>query len=161
MIEIAKIVKPQGIKGEVKALALTNVLAVFDLVKNCVIGNETMQIEKLSIRQGFLYIKFKGINTRNDAELLRNKVIKIDKELLEKAKGDELLVDDLIGMALYDDQNNFVGQIMAVENYGATDILVLEKEGRTVDVPFLNEVFMQKGDKIVVNSEKFKEVAQW
>ena len=70
------------------------------------------------------------------------------------------MVDDLIGMALYDDQNNFVGQIMAVENYGATDILVLEKEGRTVDVPFLNEVFMQKGDKIVVNSEKFKEVAQ-
>ena len=160
MIEIAKIVKPQGIKGEVKALALTNVLAVFNLVKNCVVDGKSMKIDKLAIRQGFLYIKFNGIDTRNDAETLRNKSIKIEKELLLSIKGDEFLVEDLIGMALYDENHNFVGQILNIENYGATDILVIEKDGRRVEVPYLGEVFKQKGDTIVVDSEKFKEVAE-
>ena len=160
MIEIAKIVKPQGIKGEVKALALTNVLAVFDFIKDCFIDGKTMHIERLSIRQGFLYIKFKEISSRNEAETYRNKLIKVEKEIVENAKGEDYLVDDLIGMALCDENNNFVGQIVEVVNYGATDILVLEKDGRQIEVPFLSEVFMQEGDKIIVNSEKLKEVSE-
>lgn len=159
MLEIAKILKPQGIKGEVKAEPLTNVVEVFSSLKECLVGNRTMQIERSSFRQGFLYIKFKEINSRNDAELERGKVIKIERSLLEKEKeADEFFVDELIGMIIYDDKGELVGQIINILNYGATDIIVLEKENRRMEAPFIHEVFYREGDVLVANHEKLLEV---
>ncbi len=159
MIEIAKIVKPQGIKGEVKALPSTNVVGIFDVLTECLVGNKIMKIKHISFRQGFLYIKFDEINTRNDAELYRNQSIKIEKNLLEEMKGeDEFLVDDLIGMLIYDEKGELVGQIVDVLNYGASDILVFEKDGRSFEVPYVDEVFTAENGTLVANSEKLLEV---
>ena len=159
MLEIAKILKPQGIKGEVKAEPLTNVVEIFSSLKECLVGNRTMQIERSSFRQGFLYIKFKGIDSRNDAELERGKVLKVERSLLESEKDeDEFFVDELIGMVVYDDQGQLVGQIMEILNYGATDIIVFEKENRRLEAPFIEEVFYKEGDHLVANHEKLIEV---
>ena len=76
MIEIATIVKPQGIKGEIKAVPSTNVVEVFDVIKECLVGGKVMHVKNLSFRQGFLYIKFAEINSRNEAENYRNLTIK-------------------------------------------------------------------------------------
>lgn len=159
MIEIAKILKPQGIKGEVKAMPLTNVLAVFNNMESCLVGNKNMKVERVSLRQGFLYIKFEGVCTRNDAELYRNQNICVDKSLLEELKDeDEFLIDDLIGMVIYDDEGNLVGQIIDIENYGACDIFLLEKEGREIQVPFVEDVFYREGDLLKAKKDKLAEV---
>lgn len=159
MIEIATIVKPQGIKGEVKAVPSTNVVEVFDVIKECLVGGKMMHVNRLSFRQGFLYIKFDEINTRNDAENYRNLTIKIDKKLLEEAKNEEdFLIDDLIGLVLYDDKGEMVGQIVSVQNFGASDIFVIEKEGRTYEIPFVGDVFKVENDTLIVDSEKLLEV---
>ena len=159
LLAIAKIVKPQGIKGEVKAQPLTNVLAVFDNLKQVSIEGKAYDITRISFRQGFLYITFKGFETRNQAEELRNKKIMIDKSLLEENTDDyEFLVDDLIGTVLYDTDGNLVGQIMDVENYGATDNFIIEIDGREYQVPFLKEVFLIKDGTLVVDRAKFEEV---
>lgn len=159
MIEIAKILKPQGIKGEVKALPLTNVLAVFDNIEICRVGNREMKIEHISLRQGFLYIKFEGVNTRNDAELYRNQDILVEKSFVEDLKDeDEFLIDDLIGMVIYDDHGDMVGQIVDIENYGACDIFVLEKEDREFEVPFVEDVFYREGELLKARRAKLEEV---
>ncbi len=159
MLEIAKILKPQGIKGEVKALPLTNVLAVFNSIKSCVVGNIVLNIENVSLRQGYAYIKFKEISTRNEAEKLRNYILKVEKDVLEEIKEEnEFLVDDLIGMILYDDKKNLIGQIVDIMNYGACDIFIIEKDGRKYQVPYVDDVFRKEGNILVVDSEKIKEV---
>lgn len=159
MIEIAKILKPQGIKGEVKAMPLTNVLAVFNLLKSCVVGQKTMNVEHISVRQGYVYIKFDEIKTRNDAENYRNQTIKVEKELLESAKDSEdFLIDDLIGMVLHDEKGEIIGQIIDVINYGSSDIFIIEKDGRSYQVPYVEDVFKRENDHLVVDSEKIKEV---
>jgi len=161
-IEIAKILKPQGIKGEVKALPLTNVLAVFNNIKSCLIGAKEYNILHISLRQGFLYIKFDEVKTRNDAELLRNQIIMIDKNLLEQLKAeDEFLIEDLIGMLLYNQEGQYVGQIMDVENYGACDVFIIEKDGRKHEVPYVDEVFIAQNGTLIVNQSKFDEVCIW
>lgn len=160
MIDIAKILKPQGIKGEVKALPLTNILAVFENLKKIHVEEKEMQIEKISLRQGFLFIKFAGVNDRNSAETLRNKRLFIEKEVLEdNLDEDEFLVDDLIGSVLYDEEGNLFGQVLDVENFGATYNFIIEREGRTFQTPFVVGVFEKQGDKIVVNRKKFDEVS--
>ena len=159
MLPIAKIVKPQGIKGEVKAVPLTNVLAVFDKLQSVFIDGKEYIIKRLVFRQDFLYILFEGVLTRNQAEELRGKQLMVAKEELEKATGDyEFLLDDLIGSVLYDTKGQLVGQIVDVENYGATDNFIIEVEGRLVQVPFLKEVFLLSDNGLVVDREKFEEV---
>ena len=159
MLEIARILKPQGIKGEIKAELLTDVVSIFDVLTECLVGNKNMHIQHVSLRQGFLYIKFDEIKTRNDAELYRNQVLKVEKSLLEEMKGeDELLVDDLIGAILYDDEGNMVGQIVEILNYGASDIFVLEKEGREYSIPYVEDIFMMKDGQLVVDSKRLQEV---
>lgn len=160
MLKIAKIVKPQGIKGECKAQPLTNVLAVFKSLRSAHVGGKEVAVERASVRQDFLYIKFAGIDTRNDAETLRGKFIEIEKDEVEKHT-QEFLVDDLIGMTLYDESGDYVGQIMDVENYGAGDIFIIEKNGRTAQAPYVEKAFFRHGDKLVVNKVGFDEVAIW
>lgn len=161
-LEVAKIVKPQGIKGEVKAQPLTNVLAVFIDLKNCIIDGKQMQIEHIVLRQGFLYIQFAGVADRNAAEALRNKEICIDKSLLrQKKQNGDFLIDDLIGMRLYDLEGLYVGQIMDIENYGSCDIFILDCDGRHCEAPYVKDVFVQVGDALKVDRTKFDEVAIW
>ena len=159
MLEIAKIVKPQGIKGEVKAVPSTNVVEVFSNLQECLVGNRTMHIQHIAFRQGFLYIKFKEVQTRNDAELERGKAIYIEKSLLENVKDEEdFFVEDLIGMVVYDDKGDMVGQIINILNYGASDILVFEKEHREFQAPFVKDVFYRDGDTLIARADKLKEV---
>ena len=158
-IEIAKILKPQGIRGEVKALPLTNLLAVFKNLGNCFVDDREFEISRISLRQGFLYVTFKGVSTRNEAETLRDKLIYIEREDLEKAKAeDEFLIDELIGMLLYNEKGEFVGQILDVVNYGACDVFIIEKDDRKMEVPYVEGVFSAKDGTLVVNQQKFDEV---
>ena len=162
LIEVAKIVKPQGIRGEVKAQISTNVNAVFNGLEEAYVEGKKFEISSISLRQGFLYVKFEGIDDRNMAETLRGKRIMLDKDLIKNAlEEDELLVDDLIGMVLYDKEGNLVGQIVDVENYGATFNFIIDCNGRTVQTPFVDGVFERDGDTLVVNKAKFDEVSVW
>lgn len=159
MLPIAKIVKPQGIRGEVKAMPLTNVLAVFDNLQNVFIDGKDVKINKLSFRQGFLYIMLDGVDSRTKAELLRNKQLFVSKQLLQECKGDyEFLLDDLIGMVLYDTEGNLVGEIVDIENYGATDNFIIDFQNRRYQVPFLKDVFLVKNGTLVVDRKKYEEV---
>ena len=162
MIEIAKILKPQGIKGEVKALSSTNVSEIFSTLKQCLIGNKLMHIQHISSRQGFLYIKFEEINSRNDAENYRNQSLFIEKSQLEMfLDDDKFLVDDIIGMVIYDENGEMVGQVLDIVNYGASDIVILEKDKRQYEVPYIDEVFKKVGDKLIADSKKLLEVMVW
>ena len=107
-----------------------------------------------------LYIKFSEVNDRNSAENLRNKKLYLEKEMLEEnLQDDEILVDDLIGMLLFDTDGEKVGQIVDVENYGATFNLIIEKNGRTVQTPFVDGLLIKDGDTFKVNRKIFEEVS--
>lgn len=160
MIDVAIILKPQGIKGEVKAQPLTNVLAVFENLRKINVEDKEVKIEKIALRQGFLYIKFAGVNDRNMAETLRGKKLFVEKTLLEeKLDEDEILADDLIGMVLYDTDGRLVGQIVDIEEYGATYNFIISCNGRTVQTPFVEGLLIKDGDSFKVNRKKFDEVS--
>lgn len=155
---IAKISKPQGIRGELKCQVLTDVLAVFDnTVMDFYVSGKPMHAEKVCFRQGAAYIKFEGVNTRNEAELFRNKEISLDKETVEKFLQDEILIDDLIGLVICDEEGFPVGQIVDYESYGAADILTIFEDGHEYQVPFIKEIFKQNGKKLFVDRQKYNE----
>lgn len=157
LIAIGKIVKPQGIKGEVKIKPYTDIPAVFENNTIFLLG-KSYDVERYSFRQGFYYVKFKQVLDRNMAEKLRNFEVCIEREILKKLNDDELLIDDIIGMVLFDTEGELVGQIMDVEDYGNGYILIIEENKRLVQVPYVEGVFNQTKEKLIVNRKKYEEV---
>jgi 16S rRNA processing protein RimM len=132
---IAKIGAPHGIKGEVRVTSFTeNPLALGDYEPLIDAAGNLYQIEKSRPAKNVLVVRFKGIDTREAAERIRGTELFIERNSLPDDTGeDEFYITDLIGMHVFDMQNNLVGMIRDVADFGAGDLLEiapLNKNGR-------------------------------
>ena len=151
---VGKIIKPQGIKGEVKILPLIDIPAIFNGKHKLYIEKRETPFSTACFRLGYAYVKFTEITDRNMAELYRNKQIFISKEDFNVLAVDDFLIEDLIGSVIYDENEELVGQIMNVVDYGFDDVLVIKEEGHIYEVPFRKAIFKTKNGTIyAVRSE--------
>ena len=80
MLIIGKIVKAQGIKGEVKIIPITDDVLRFNKLKKATVKGQEMTVESSRVQNDCAYVKFKGVDTRNDAELLQNEYVSVARE---------------------------------------------------------------------------------
>lgn len=98
---IGRVVKPQGIKGEVKVLLLTDGFFSVKNLKEAYIGDKLYKIN--SIKDAGVpcaFLGLQGICDRNAAEALRGADVYADKSLINKDKN-AYFIEDLIGLTLY------------------------------------------------------------
>ncbi len=160
MVEIAKILKPQGLKGEMKLDLFLKDEQTWKKITQVRLSGTDYMVKSIRFYKGFGYILLCGIDTIDIAEKFRNRCIFVDKSQLETDKN-EYLIDDLIGCELRDKLDNFVGVVESVECYGATNIINILNCGAMHSFPFLKKVLVDvdvKNKKIVVDEEKLKEV---
>ena len=151
---VGKIIKPQGIKGEVKILPSIDIPAIFNGKHQLFIEKRETKIKSASFRLGYGYVHFEEVTDRNVAEKYRNKFVYITKEEFEKLSTDDFLIEDLVGTVVYDESGNLVGQIMGVTDYGFDDIIVVKEEGRLYEVPFRKEIFgFEENNLYVIKAE--------
>ena len=141
---VGKIIKPQGIKGEVKILPLIDIPAIFNGKHELFVEKRQTKFSTASFRLGYGYVKFDEVTDRVVAEKYRNKFVYITREEFDKLAVDDFLIDDLVGTMLYDEQEALVGQIMGVTNYGFDDILIVKEGGHLYEVPFKKAIFGKK-----------------
>ena len=138
---VGKIVKPQGIKGEVKIFPLVDIPAIFNGKHEFFINKKPVKTKSCTYRLGFAYATFDIIPDRNTAEKFRNSLIYIDKEEFYKIPSNKFLIDDLVGQTLYDENGEYVGQIMGVENFGFDDVIIVKEGERLYQIPFVKDNF--------------------
>ena len=140
-LEAGKIVTTHGIKGEVKIMPYTDtpeLLCEFDRLftgKN----HDEIYIEKSRVSKNMVIAKIKGIDTPENAEKLRNKILFMHRDDLELDE-DTYFIQDLIGMEVRDAETNFIyGKIADVIQTGANDVYVIQSE-REYLVPAIPDV---------------------
>lgn len=145
-ILVGKILKPQGIKGEVKVKPMLDKLERFSSFEKFFVGrkNQVFEVEKIDIRFGYAYVTFKNIKTRNEAETLRNLSLFVSREDFGRLDEDSFLLDDLIGLdVIYQGTKQCAGKIIDVEQFGSADVItVLSGDGRKYQLPFLKTIFV-------------------
>ncbi|MBR7091059.1 MAG: 16S rRNA processing protein RimM [Clostridia bacterium] len=166
MINIAKITKPQGVKGEVKAQPFLGGTDVHFLTKqkSLYIDGIERKIESCSYRVGYLFIKLSDVNNRNDAELLRDKVITFPRSKMPPLDVNEFYTDDLIGCTILDEFDKRIGKIADIKDYGATSILVIKDGTEEILCPFLMDLFTEINIEyatLIVDRQKFDEVTKY
>jgi len=144
MYLIGIILKPQGIKGEVKVKSVSpdphrfNILDEVNIIENKL---RTYSIQTVRISNGFVYLKFDGINSRNDAELLRGKEIFIPENQLIDLETNEYFVHDLIGCNVQDEDGQFIGEITDIMQQSSNDIYVIrDRNGQEQLIPAIKDV---------------------
>lgn len=161
-ISFGKIVKPHGLKGEVKVLLSTNQTQFLSTLKNVYIGENDIpvKVEKSYIVGKFVIIKFFGISSFEQADKLRGLIVAVERKEFVLPE-DNFLVEDLIGSTIYDEKNKEVGKLIEVLQYGAADVFVVWADGREYSFPFIKEMVLKvlpQQKIIIVSRQNFDEV---
>lgn len=147
-LEIGQIVNTFGIKGMVKVKPFTNNINRFDDLKNVYIKNrkekKEYQIEEVKYHKNMVLIKFKGIETPEDANLLRESYLLIDRSKEEPLEDGNYYIVDMIGIEVYSDKGELLGNLEDIFNTGSNDIYVVkDNQGKQILLPAISEVIKQ------------------
>ena len=131
LILIGKIVGAHGIHGAVKVFAYAESPERFSRPDGLTVvhpggGVDQWQVLWVRPRKKALCLAFKGITTRNQAEALKGCELLIPRKGLPSLKEDTYYWIDLIGMAVYDEQERCLGELVNIIETGANDVYVIK-----------------------------------
>jgi 16S rRNA processing protein RimM len=136
-IALAAVAGAQGIKGELRLKLFGEGADSLALHKTVYLGGVERRL--LSVRDAgkMAVARIEGVNDRNAAEALRGQLIEIDQSALPPLEEGEYYHADLIGLRCEDLQGKPAGTVVAVENFGAGDLLEVERlDGKRSLIPF-------------------------
>ena len=148
--EIGQIVNTFGIKGQVKVTPFTDDIHRFDELKKVILEKnkkvQEREIEEVTYHKNMVLIKFKGIEDINMAETLRNSYLKIKREDAKELSEDTYYIADLLGLAVYTEDGEYLGKVDDIYSTKANDVYVVkDEEGKQILLPGTKEV-IQKVD---------------
>lgn len=158
-IEIGKITKAQGIKGEVKLLCYVDDAQMLKTVKTVYISQNSYKVLKCRPDGNFCYLLLDGIADRNTAESMREWTVFADKENVRLDEG-RYFIEDLIGCNVVLSNGNAVGKVVDILQYGAADVYVCQGQ-RNVSFPFLKDLVLSidvTKQLITLDEKRFEEV---
>ncbi len=132
----------QGLKGEVKAKIFT---ATPDALprygKLHARDGRTFTITAFRpSKQGEAVIAFVEVKDRNTAEALKGTELFVARDALPEPAEDEFYHADLVGLEARDSEGRVIGKIVAVHNFGASDVIELTRaDGDSVHLAFTRE----------------------
>lgn len=137
---LGRIVGAHGLKGEVVVQSFTAVpedIAAYGPLRTSEDGGSVELVAVRTTEKG-LIARVEGCRDRTAAEALKGTELWIERARLPPADDGEFYHADLIGLAAVSPDGKPIGSIVAVQNYGAGDLLEVRMEGsrRTELVPF-------------------------
>ena len=142
LVTIGQILKPRGLKGELKVEILYNRPQIFNDLKEVYLDGNKYPVVKSSVQNGFAYLNLQDITVIEKAERFRNKLVQVKADSLQLA-ADEVLSTDLIGFAVVHNGKK-IGTVKAVENYGAGDFFEIAITGAGfVQIPNEDDFIME------------------
>ena len=158
-LELGQIVNVKGLKGEIKVNSFTENINRFETLDTILIKmkneNKEFKIEKVSYHKNQVILKLKGIDTIEQAETLRNCYILIDRNDLEPLEEGIYYIADLIGLEVYTEDGECLGNVDDIYNTGSNDIYVVKDElGKQKLLPGIKDVIKKvdlENKKIIVN----------
>ncbi len=165
--ELGRILKPQGIKGELKVAAFTDSLERFEYLE-FIYFKRGAKYERAEIVQArtdakYAYIKLAGIGDRDMAESMRGQSIYVDRANAAKLPPGHYYICDLIGMSVIKTDSGKIGVLENILQTGSKDVYVVKLDaGGSLMFPSVEGVILsrdiEKGE-MTVDGARLEEVA--
>ncbi|AEI37114.1 MAG: ribosome maturation factor RimM [Zymomonas mobilis subsp. pomaceae] len=152
-ITLAVVTGAHGVTGEVRLKPFTEDTAQFKAYGVFEANGSSLTLKKLRPDTKGWVVRFLEITDRNQAEALRGTALTVPRKALPDLPADEYYHVDLIDLPCLDETGNKIGISVAVENYGAGDILEIEKaDQKRFMVPIAQAVTFQD-DHLVIAAD--------
>jgi 16S rRNA processing protein RimM len=143
-ILLGRIAGAHGIRGEVLIKTFTEApenIGAYGLLSD-ENGARTFKVDSARVTPKGLVARLHGTTDRNGAEALKGVALYVDRDRLPAAAEGEFYHADLVGLEAVDGAGNTIGRIVAVQNFGAGDLLEIRLAGssKTELVPFTEAV---------------------
>ena len=140
LIEIGRVTKPWGIKGEVKVRLITDVPGRFDGLEGVWIhdGDKKItyfRIEHVKHLKDAVALKLEGVDSPDSAELLRGFEVSVPESERAVLGEGEYFIYDLIGLEVVDPDGDRLGELTKVYQGSAQDIFEVTTPDGTRLVP--------------------------
>jgi len=152
-IALAAVAGAHGIKGELRLKLFGDSIESLSRHKKLYIGGAEHRL--VSVREGKTPVaRVEGIDDRSAAEGLRGSLVEVDRAALPPLDEGEYYHADIIGLPCEDRDRNALGTVVAVDNYGAGDLLEIEHpDGKRSLIPFKAGIADLADGRIVIDPE--------
>ena len=161
LISVGKILNFHGIHGEAKVGFSKDRQDFFFTLKEVFVktADNYLPLRILSSRlhKNNAIVKFKGINSINELMDYKGCLLFVTESAIrENLDEDEFLIDELVGMRVFDANDSNVGYVIGVFNNGSTDLLSVKTKSKNISlVPFVKAIVTDvklKERKIIINN---------
>ena len=161
-ITLAAIAGAHGVAGEVRLKLFGQSVAALACHKSFNDGALTL-VKVRDDGKGGAVARFAESSSRADAERLRGTALTVPREALPPLADGEFYHVDLLGLPVVTDTGQAVGRVLAIENFGATDIIDIirepapEKGPKTFMVPMIPTAVIEWDQHRLVIASTFAE----
>ena len=123
-IEAGEIVNTHGVRGEVKVLCWLDAPEMLCEFDRCRIAGKDYEMESVRVQKTCNLVKLSGVDTMEDAQKLRGKVLELYREDID---GEVIFAAELIGMEVCE-EDVCIGTIREVLDYPGNSVYVVRGE---------------------------------
>jgi 16S rRNA processing protein RimM len=153
-VALAAVAGAHGVKGELRLKLFSDSVESLARHSRFYVGGREMALRDVKDGGKTAIARFEGISDRTAAEALRGSLVEIDRDALPPLEEGEYYHADLIGMPCLDEGGQSLGTVVAVENFGAGDLLEVERpDGKRSLIPFREPMARLEGDQVVLDAE--------
>ena len=147
-IPLGEILKPHGIKGELKILFYNEESKSLQKNQKVFLESPQKNIIEYKVERIFYSfrknrIKFFDINTIDEADDLRGCIVNVDRDDLPKINDSEYYLIDLVGYSLIDNSNTNYGKVIEVLTFPANNVLNVSKDDKEYLIPLIDDVVLE------------------
>ena len=150
-VTLAAVAGAHGVTGEVRLKLFAE--SVDSLKRHKSFNDGALTLTSLRPTKDGAIARFAEITDRNAAEKLRSTLLTVPREALPPLGEGEYYYTDLLGLPCVSSDGSDLGTCIAVENFGAGDVLEIEKpDGKRFMVPMNVNAVPEWGERIVVDA---------
>ena len=128
MIEIGKIINVHGLRGTLKVQPWTDYPEKFEEISKVICDDKTFSVESVSYHKQSVLLNLRGINSVEQAELMRNKILFTTRQELGPLPEGVYYIVDLINCKVFEGEHE-IGVVSDVINNGGVDIYEIKRSG--------------------------------
>ena len=153
-VALAAVAGAHGVKGEVRLKLFAESVESLARHSRVYVGGRDLALRDVKDGGKTAIARLEGISDRSAAEALRGQLVEVDRDQLPPLEEGEYYHADLVGLPCVDEAGAAVGTVVAVENFGAGDLLEVERpDGKRALIPFRDPMARLDGERVVIDPE--------
>ncbi len=150
-VALAAVAGAHGVKGELRLKLFSDSIESLARHARVHVGGRELALKDIKDGGKTAIARFEGVSDRSAAEALRGSLVEVDRDALPPLDEGEYYHADLIGLICQDEDGKTIGSVVAIENFGAGDLLEVERDGKRSLIPFREPMARLDANRIVLD----------